>query len=229
MPPTVVLGWPKTDYCLSLELAGARVHVVSPERTPVVTALDRCHGLLLTGGADVDPVYYGDPERHPTLSIVPGRDEYELALARGAMERGLPILAICRGIQLLNVAAGGTLVQDIPSQRPGPVNHAVREPATATAHQVRVVPESRLGAILQPEGARAIDVNSRHHQAVDRVAPGFVVSAVAPDGMVEAIERPAGPFCVGVQWHPENYWATGTFASLFRAFVTACEESRISS
>ena len=229
MPPTVILGWPKTDYCLALELAGARVDVVSPEHEPVVTALERGHGLLLTGGADVDPVHYGAPDRPPTLTIAPDRDAYELALARGALERGLPILAICRGVQLLNVAAGGTLVQDIPSQRPSPVAHAVREPETAMAHQVRVVPESRLAAILQPEGAKAIDVNSRHHQAVDRVAPGFVVSAVAPDGIVEAIERPVGSFCVGVQWHPENYWATGTFASLFRAFVHACEGTCVSS
>jgi putative glutamine amidotransferase len=228
MTPTVILGWPKTDYCLSLELAGARAAVVAPERDAVAAALDRGHGLLLTGGADVDPVYYGASDRHPTLSTEPDRDAYELDLVRGALARGLPVLAICRGIQLLNVAAGGTLVQDIPTERPSAVTHRLSEPETAIAHPVRVVPESRLGSILQAEGT-AIDVNSRHHQAVDRVAPGFVVSAVAPDGIVEAIERPTGPFCIGVQWHPENYWAAGTFASLFRAFVRACQDRAINS
>lgn len=224
--PTVILAWPKTDYCLALEQAGATAVVVTPERDPVETALSSCHGLLLTGGADVDPAYYG-AERHPTVTIVPGRDAYELALASGAMARDLPILAICRGIQLLNVAAGGTLVQDLPSQRPSAVCHSIKEPHTAMAHAIRVVPESTLGGILRPDGnAGAIDVNSRHHQAVDRLAPGFVVSAVAPDGVVEGIERPESRFCVGVQWHPENYWATGVFASLFDAFVNACRGVR---
>jgi putative glutamine amidotransferase len=224
--PTVILGWPKTDYCLALQQAGATPVVVTPERDPVDMALSSCHGLLLTGGADVDPAYYG-AEPHPAVTIVPGRDDYELALARGAMARDLPTLAICRGIQLLNVAAGGTLVQDLPSQRPSSVRHSIKEPQTAIAHAIRVVPETRLGAILRPDGNwAAIEVNSRHHQAVDRLAPGFLVSAVAPDGVVEGIERPESTFCVGVQWHPENYWATGDFAALFHAFVEACRGVR---
>jgi putative glutamine amidotransferase len=216
---TVILGWPKPDYCRALERAGATVAVVGPESDPVPRALDRCHGVLLTGGADVDPSFYGDAERHPTIKVDPERDEYEIALARGAMERDLPILAICRGVQLLNVAAGGTLIQDIPSQRPGSLNHSVKEPPTQKVHTVRIVPESRLGRLLLTGTSPGpVEVNSRHHQAVNRVAPGFIVSAVAPDGIIEAIERPDATFCVGVQWHPENYWATGEFQALFEGF-----------
>lgn len=226
MKRTVIVGWPKPDYCAALERAGAAVVVVAPGTDPVPQVLDRCHGVLLTGGADVDPSFYGETDRHPTLKVDPARDEYEIALARAAMARDLPVLAICRGVQLLNVAAGGTLIQDIPSQRPGSLNHSVKEPPTARVHSVRIVPESRLGRLLLTGAASGpVEVNSRHHQAVKRVAPGFIVSAVAPDGIIEAIECPDAAFCVGVQWHPENYWTTGEFRALFEAVVVGGQSS----
>ena len=219
--PLVALGWPKTDYCLSLEAAGAVPRVLKPDWDVPHVVLAQVDGLLLTGGADLDPACYGATERHPTVSIVEGRDAYELALTREAFARGLPTLAICRGLQLMNVAAGGTLVQDLPSQRPSTVAHRLKEPETGKAHTVAVKPHTRLAAIFPASSHNPLEVNSRHHQAVDRLADDFVVSAVAPDGVIEAIEHPGRPFCIAVQWHPENYWATGEFAALFVRFVEA--------
>jgi putative glutamine amidotransferase len=135
-------------------------------------------------------------------------------------------------VQVLNVAEGGSLIQDIPSSVPTPIGHAIDVPKDHRAHTVQVTSGTRLAAALEPAltrdgaGAKACAVNSRHHQAIGRVAPDFVVSAVSPDGIVEAIERPASAFCVGVQWHPENFVAGGDFAGLFRALVDAAAQRR---
>jgi putative glutamine amidotransferase len=228
--PVIGVAWPKADYLASLERAGAETRELAPDRDPLPDALDACDGLLLTGGPDVDPAAYGQAERHPTVELDPLRDAYELALARQALARDLPVLAICRGAQVLNVAAGGTLVQDLPSARPTSVPHAVNEPAHAIAHDVRVVPGTGLARLLAPglAGGEALAVNSRHHQSVDEPAPGFIVSAAAGDGTVEAIERPEARFCVGVQWHPENFWRTGEFTSLFEGLAAAARQYRAS-
>jgi putative glutamine amidotransferase len=218
--PVIAIGWPKADYLAALERAGADPRILDPTRDALPDVLDLCAGVLLTGGADVDPSHYGDSARHPTLSLDPARDAFELELARAAMARGLPLLAICRGVQLLNVAAGGTLFQDLPSQHPTAINHRVKEPTNQKVHPVTVAPHSRLSELLG-SADREISVNSRHHQAVKQVAPGFAVVATAPDGVVEGIERPGPTFCVGVQWHPENFWRTGEFASLFEGLVAA--------
>ena len=165
----------------------------------------------------------GESDRHPTVELAPDRDAYELALARLAVERDMPLLAICRGAQVLNVAAGGTLIQDIPSQLPTTLEHSITEPKNAIAHDVTIRPETCLALLLTRPGAaiNLIAVNSRHHQSVKDTAPGFVVSATAPDGVVEAIEKPGARFCVGVQWHPENFWQTGEFGGLFKGLVDA--------
>lgn len=223
--PVIGVAFPKPDYIAALEKAGAEVRELSPDTDPLPAALEGLDGVLLTGGDDVRPSLYGAATTHPTVSPDDKRDAYELPLARAARDLGLPLLAICRGVQVLNVAAGGTLIQDLASERPGGLNHAVNTPHTAMAHDVSVAPDSRLAAIL---AARLADgklaVNSRHHQAIDAVGTGFVVSATAPDGTIEAIEA-AGPasggFCVGVQWHPENFWRTGEAAELFESFVAA--------
>lgn len=222
--PIIAVAWPKDDYLIAIERAGAvpRVLVAGADVLPDV--LDACDGVLLTGGADMDPRHYGDEERHPTLCLEPARDEYELVLARTAMARELPIFAICRGVQLLNVSAGGTLYQDLPSQRPSQVTHRVPEPADSKVHPVTVVPGSRLAALLGSNAGDEVTVNSRHHQAIRQVAPGFQPVAVAPDGLVEAIEKPGRSFCLGVQWHPENFWRTGDFATLFTGFVEAARQ-----
>jgi putative glutamine amidotransferase len=218
--PTIAVAWPQPDYLTSLERAGATPRVLDPAVDRVPDILDECDGVLLTGGADVDSAHYGE-EPHPTLKPDALRDAYELVLARAALARNMPVLAICRGVQLLNVAAGGSLIQDIPSQRSSDVIHGQRQPLTSTPHTVRVRTGSTLAALLGDPATHDLAVNSRHHQAVDRVAPGFVVSATAPDGIVEGIERPGARFCIGVQWHPENFWETGEFSSLFTAFVKA--------
>ena len=215
--PVIGVAWPREDYVTSLEQAGARVRLLTAAADPLPAALEGCDGLLLTGGVDVDPRAYGEAP-HPTVQLDAARDDYELALATLAIARDLPLLAICRGVQVLNVAAGGTLIQDLPSQHPSDTPHSIVEPRNAIAHDVAITPGTCLAMLL---GAPAMAVNSRHHQAVKDAAPGFVVSAVSPDGVVEAIERPASAFCVGVQWHPENFWATGQFVGLFQGLVRA--------
>jgi putative glutamine amidotransferase len=210
------------DYVESVRQAGGDPVVLDLAATDAPGQLVGADGVLLTGGGDVDPIYYDEP-KHETFSAAErGRDEAELALAREAMVRGLPLLAICRGVQVLNVAAGGSLVQDIPSAVPGAVDHRPETAPAGHAHPVTIAPGSRLsGLIAEDVTDNATTVNSRHHQSVNRVAPGFVVNAVAPDGVVEGIEAPDQPFCIGVQWHPENFVTTGEFRSLFRGLVEA--------
>lgn len=215
--PVIGVAWPKADYVASLEKAGATVRVLVAERDALPSALDECDGLLLTGGVDVDPKEYGEAP-HPTVELDAARDAYELELARLAMAKDMPLLAICRGSQVLNVAAGGSLIQDLPSQHPSTIGHSITEAKDAIAHDVAIEPGTCLSVLL---GSPTIAVNSRHHQAVKDAAPGFVVSAMSPDGVVEAIERKDAAFCVGVQWHPENFWATGQFRSLFDGLVNA--------
>ena len=213
------------DYVESVKRAGGEPLVLDAAGDPA-SALDRVDALLLTGGLDVDPALYGEAP-HPATEIDVERDRFEIPLSRDAVARDLPVFAICRGVQVLNVAEGGTLVQDIPSAMTTGLTHSIDIPKDHAAHEVRVTPGTRLAASLWaaiPQETCA--VNSRHHQAVGRVAPSFVVSAVSPDGVIEAIERPASVFCVGVQWHPENFWRTGEFGPLFAAFVDAARRRR---
>jgi putative glutamine amidotransferase len=210
------------DYETSVTRAGAELRWLEPGMGEAAAVLEGLDAIVLTGGGDIDPRHYGEAP-HPTFSAAePGRDEFEIALAVAAMERRLPLLAICRGVQVLNVAAGGSLVQDIPSEVPGALDHQVASPPSAIAHEVWVTTGSKLAALMADrlEGDSLL-VNSRHHQAVKDVAAGFIASATAPDGVVEAIERPDLPFCLGVQWHPENFWRTGEFHALFDALIAA--------
>ncbi len=186
---------------------------------------ERLDGLCLPGGVDVDPAEYGEA-RHPHLgSVDKPRDRTELTLARWALEANLPVLGICRGIQLLNVAAGGTLYQHLPDQVPGARRHNyhLQESAWDTpTHEVRVKPDSRLADLV---GSANLSINSFHHQSLKAVAPGFEATAWAPDGVVEAIEHPEKPFVVGVQWHPEGMFRSDTYARrIFEAFVVACKQ-----
>lgn len=209
------------SYVRCVEAAGGLPFLIPlVEREDTLRAIyDRLDGLLLTGGADVDPACYGEAP-HPKLGEVDGpRDRVELALTRWALADGLPILAICRGIQVLNVAAGGTLYQDIASQVDGAIEHTYYpdNPRDLIAHPVTIEPDSRLAAIL---GSTTLGVNSLHHQAVRDVAPGFAVTARAPDGLVEAIEGVDHPFALGVQWHPEELVEKDPrMRWLFEAFV----------
>jgi putative glutamine amidotransferase len=213
------------DYVASVERAGGRARVLEVTESPR-TLVDEIHGLLLTGGGDVDPVFYGE-ERHPAVDDAePGRDEFEIDLVKRAMAADMPLLAICRGAQVLNVAAGGTLVQDIPSQLATDIEHRILQPKNAIAHQIRITEGSRVEAALGPaiDRSHACRVNSRHHQSVARLGRGLIASATAPDGVIEAIEHTASPFCLGVQWHPENFGETGEFNSLFESFIAEAKK-----
>ena len=215
------------DYLESVKRAGAEPVLVDAGRDRVLDVLASCAGLVLTGGRDVDPALYKEAP-HPTYQAAErGRDAFEIDLVIRAIERDVPVLAICRGAQILNVACGGTLVQHIPDAIPRALAHQVSPPKDAIAHVAVVAPSSKLAAILglstdAPDSPLTVPVNSRHHQAVKRAGAGLVTTATAPDGVIEAIERPASSFCVGVQWHPENFCATGEFAALFDALVAAC-------
>ena len=187
---------------------------------------ERLDGVLLAGGVDVDPTAYGEL-RHSRLGKVdPARDRAELTLARWALATGLPLLGICRGVQALNVAAGGNLYQDLSSQYPGAVRHDFKHKETPwdmPAHEVRVAAGSRLSAILD---ATALTTNSFHHQAVRQTAPSLRPVAWAEDGVIEGIEEPAHRFAIGVQWHPEAVVRSDPFAMrLFAAFVAAAASS----
>ena len=208
------------DYIASIEQAGGRPRVLEVSES-AKKVLSEIHGLLLTGGGDVDPVFYGE-DRHPsTEDAEPGRDEFEMDLARRAVDTGVPLLAICRGAQVLNVATGGTLVQDIPTEVTTELAHTVEQPKDTIAHDVAVAPGSKLHRILGDAvtSAHTCRVNSRHHQSVGKLGKDLAASATAPDGVIEAIEAPDAEFCVGVQWHPENFWRSGEFRGLFEAFV----------
>lgn len=183
--------------------------------------LDVLDGLVLTGGEDVDPAHYGQA-RHPAIGEVdPQRDAFELGVFREARRRGLPVLAICRGIQLVNVALGGTLWQDLPSEKPSALPHRAPTDRDVRTHAVDIRPGSRLAAAL---GTTRCDVNSFHHQSIRDLAPGLVVSATAPDGEIEGVEAPPGEsWLLAVQWHPEEFHhhETAPDHGLFHALVAA--------
>jgi putative glutamine amidotransferase len=212
------------DYVTSVEQTGARARVLEVTESPR-KVLGEVDGVLLTGGGDVDPAFYGE-ERHPAIEDAePGRDEFEIDLARRALSQDVPLLAICRGAQVLNVAAGGTLVQDIPTLAPSAIAHSVKEPKDRPSHDIKVENGTHLSRALgSASSASSCSVNSRHHQSVGRPGEGLIVSARASDGVIEGIEKPDARFCVGVQWHPENFWRSGTFRPLFDAFVEAAKE-----
>lgn len=209
------------DYEESIRRAGGEAWVLDYSEDAVDIVVRSCSGLLLPGGADVDPARYGAATHPSVTGIESNRDEYEIALVRAALAADLPTFAICRGLQVLNVAAGGSLVQDIPSQVPGALTHLLRHPQDAIAHEVRVTSGSRLAELMRGSLADGctLRVNSRHHQSAWRVADGFEVTAVAPDGVIEALEQPGARFCVAVQWHPENFVRSGEFLPLFQGLV----------
>ena len=216
------------DYEAAMQRAGGELRVLDPMHDDPALVVDGISGLLLTGGGDVHPELFGEAPHDTFVPAEPGRDEREIALVKAAVAAAVPIFAICRGLQVMNVACGGSLVQDIPTSIPGAVTHQVAMPKSAIAHEVWVNRGSLLWTILEErlENEDTCSVNSRHHQSVKALAPGFVVSATAPDGVIEAIEHPDLSFCLGVQWHPENFWRSGEFRELFEGFLHAASERR---
>ena len=212
------------DYRQAILHVGGEPRILD-STMPIDQALAGVDGLMLTGGDDVTPARYGEPAHPKVVAAEAGRDEFEIALIIEARARHVPIFAICRGIQVLNVACGGTLVQDIPSELAGALPHSLPSPPNEPymlAHEIWVDKDSLLSKLMRERLVdESVEVNSRHHQAVKQVANGFRVSATAPDGVVEAIEDPAEKFCLGVQWHPENFFRTGEFRTLFEGFLEA--------
>jgi putative glutamine amidotransferase len=213
------------DYEEAVRRAGGDVRILSYDTDRPADVVKEVDGILLPGGDDVLPSVYG-AAAHPKFEAAePGRDAYELELARQAATANVPLFAICRGIQVLNVARGGTLVQDIPSELPDAVAHEMRETPFTIAHDVWISEGTLLHELLRDRiDGDVCPVNSRHHQAVQKLGKGLIVSATAPDGVVEAVEDPSKRFCLGVQWHPENFYRTGEFRALFEAFVAAAQE-----
>jgi putative glutamine amidotransferase len=209
------LGYPG-----AIEKAGAVPVILPPLHGDAIDLLvGRLDGLLLSGGPDLDPHTYG-AEPHPALGPTEREiDVFELALIASAERHGLPILAICRGMQALNVSRGGTLVQDLPTEYDGALPHRQDEPGRIPTHEVRLASGSRIARVV---GTTDIQVNSFHHQAVERLGNGLRAVGWAPDGVIEAIEDPRQEFMIGVQWHAESLSESEPVQSdLLEAFVTA--------
>ncbi|HEX6023498.1 MAG TPA: gamma-glutamyl-gamma-aminobutyrate hydrolase family protein [Solirubrobacter sp.] len=211
--PEMALGM---TYLRTLDAAGAIPVVLPPVGTDhLAPLLERLDGICLSGGPDLDPAAYGATDRHVELGPTePSLDAFELSLARQALARELPILAICRGAQALNVACGGTLHQHIPG-------HRQTEPGTKTTHEVQLATRSRLYRMFR---TRTLAVNSFHHQAVDTIGTGLRVVARAPDGTIEAIEGTGTDFVIGVQWHAETLHA---HLPLFEGLVRAAARTEL--
>ena len=215
-------------YIDCLRQAGATVVIIPPamEAELARPILERLDGLLLAGGGDIEAWRFQRPVMAQATYVDVERDETELPLTRWAVAADLPVLAICRGIQVLNVALGGTLVQDIPSLWPGALVHqpGPAAPRSRPQHAVRVDPSSRLAAILGG-GAPVSEaqVNSFHHQAAEEIGAGLRVVATSPDGIIEGLEHPGRALVLGVQWHPEEMAPSDPAQmAIFTAFVEAC-------
>jgi putative glutamine amidotransferase len=203
------------DYVRKVERAGARALLVPPSLDAVEETLDALDGVVFTGGSDLDPELYGEEPHAETTGVVRLRDEAELALLRAALERDMPVLGICRGIQVLNVAMGGDLEQHLDGHRHDPPGQFVR-------HDVDIERGTRLASML---GERTT-VMSHHHQGLKTLAPGLVETAHADDGLVEAVEAPERRFTVGVLWHPEASEDARLFESLVAEAARYREERR---
>ena len=219
--------WMVPGYLQGLEQQGA-----VPLMLPLTDApreldyfLESCDGFLLTGGQDLDPAQYDRQDTGLCGETCPLRDRMDRYILTQAVERGKAVLGICRGLQLMNAAYGGTLYQDLPTQHPSPVSHQMKPPYDRAAHQVALVEGTPLQQLL---GVSSCGVNSYHHQGIDRLAAAFRPMAQAPDGLVEGIYMPHKPFVWAVQWHPEfSYRTDGNSQKLFQAFVQAARRERL--
>ncbi len=208
------------------DAGGLPVYIPTGLREDVLRELyERVDAVLLPGGPDVDPSYYGQ-ERHPETRVIDdARDTLELTLARWTYEDDRPLFGICRGHQVMNVAFGGTLVQDIPSSVKTDLLHDTPDelPRSTIQHEVAISPNSRLASIV---GSTHVAVNSLHHQSVEKPAPGITITGYSPDGVIESLEAPDKRFVLSVQWHPEDLYATdASMKQLFESFIEAARES----
>lgn len=212
----------RARYLTAIEAAGGIPFILPllANRSAWRRMVAHIHGLLVTGsGSDLSPALYGETQRHRFARMSSERAAMELGISAAAYRADVPILGICGGMQSINVALGGTLYQDIPAQLRTPIDHLPSRAAARPAHAVQVAPHSLLRRIA---GAARFEVNSAHHQSVKRVAPRLIQTAVAPDGVIEAIEAPSRTFVLGVQWHPEFLHDRDPVQRrLFSAFVRA--------
>lgn len=209
----------RKNYCESVVRAGGIPMLLPHEPSLLDDYLHRIDGLLVAGGAfDIDPAMFGAETRHDTVVLKEERTAFEFGITRAMLDRDRPILGICGGQQLLNVVLGGTLIQHIPDAVPGCLPHEQPNPRTESGHDVAVTVGSLLHRVT---GRVRFPVNSAHHQAAETVGPETVISAVAEDGVIEAIELPSARFCLGVQWHPE-YHISPADGAIFDAFLEAC-------
>lgn len=216
----------RSAYARAIQNAGglAAAACPAPDAESVEALLARVDGLLLSGGDDIHPLLCGEEPRAGIGPVFPERDRWELSLASAALRRDLPVLGICRGAQILNIAAGGSLYQDLAFfRRANPILHRQTAERPQPWHSLHVKPGSRLRGWLGLQGTDGtLPVNSIHHQAVKRPARGWKACAHAPDGVIEAIECPGKSFALGVQWHPEELPEQ---AALFSAFVEAARRA----
>jgi len=190
---------------------------IAQNRETLRTILDRLDGLLLSGGPDINPRFYGEQPLAGLGEIDEDLDRMELQIAKMALQKDLPVLAICRGIQVLNVSQGGTLYQDIPTQVQESINHTQKADRKINTHSIRIEANSYLYNIFR---RKQIWVNGKHHQAIKDLAPSLIISARASDGVIEAVEHPEKKFVIGVQWHPEGTWKDDPYSrKLFQAFI----------
>lgn len=209
----------RENYCGAVSRLGAIPLPLPHELGMVEYYLALIDGLMITGGAfDVSPALYGDDSQHEKTTLKERRTKFEWAMTQGCVETKKPILGICGGEQLLNVILGGTLIQHIPDAIENALEHEQKNPRTEPGHEVSVVEGTLLHSIV---GKKTLSVNTAHHQAVGTPAPGAVVNSRTSDGVIEGIELPAHPFCLGVQWHPE-YHVDSADGKIFEAFVKAC-------
>lgn len=211
----------RENYCDAVARAGGLPILLphEPERADAYLAL--IDGLVVTGGAfDVDPALFGAATKHASVTTKDRRTAFELAITRGAVTADKPVLGICGGMQLLNVALGGSLIQHIPDEWPGALAHEQPNPRTEPGHTVRVEPGTLLHRVTQMD---ELPVNSAHHQAVKEAGPGLVIDARAPDGIIEGIEDPRRRFVLGVEWHPEYALSDGD-TRIFAAFIAAAAQ-----
>ena len=233
MPTPIILSYKtlKSDggenpaYAEAIAKAGGQL-VTLDTCEAIDQQINSAQGILLPGGADVDPTLYGEERRGNTQEPMVERDKFEMYLIEQAMQRGLPILGICRGLQVLNVKLGGTLYQDVATDMSGAMRHdwhkegGVSLPRSKMVHEVVITPGTKLSELV---GQDTVRVNSLHHQGVKDLGQGLVVTARAEDGLVESVEMPSYPKLMALQWHPEEMLDNPVWQNLFKEFVTMCK------
>ncbi len=209
-------------YQAIIKSGGLPILLPNAENRDIIKSyLESIDGLLLTGGGDLHPRYFGQKAHEKLSRTYKARDYFEMAIAELALKMGMPIMAICRGHQVLNVVLGGTLYQDLSCIPHKTLAHADPDQTARNFHSVKIVKGSNLHKII---GSLSIQVNSSHHQVIDRLGRGLIASAFAPDGLIEAIELPGAEFVLSLQWHPEGIFNRAHSKRLFRAFVNKSRE-----